>query len=281
MSLILDALNRADRERKSTRITPDLNTIHEAARYPVNSPGRQRLMIVAAIALVLLTFWLVYPWLQNRLASTTLPPAITRTQPDIQPRPYSEEAPKAVPDVQKAPDKAAVISTVAPQVVVQDSVVAAEISTLYTQEDDPQLRAAAPVASASLENRENEVSNLYKPVEEPAKIESVAIPVQTVTPVRLGKPDNETAKTLDAYQNIPDLSQLPTSVQQKIPSLRYTQHNFSAESASSVILNGRSYTARATIAPELSLEEILPDGILLRYQDRKFKLRALNHWINM
>src|SRR5690606_472476 len=100
MSLILDALNRADRERKSTRVTPDLNTIHEAARYPVNAPGRQRFMIVAAIALVLLILWLVYPLLQNRLASTALPPAMTQTQPDIQPRPSLEEPPQAVPDVQ-------------------------------------------------------------------------------------------------------------------------------------------------------------------------------------
>lgn len=283
MSLILDALNRADRERKSTRVTPDLNTIHEAARYPVNSSGRQRFLLVAAIAVIVLVLWLAYPWLQTRLASTGLPPAMQQsamtTPPDIQPRPRPQQAPQAALGVQNEPTKAAVISTAAPQAAPQDSATAAEISTLYRQEDAAQSRAA-PVAAQqeTRKTQDSKVSDLYKPVEEPAQVESVAIPVQTVTPVRLTQ---DSGKTLDAYQTIPDLSELPASVQQKIPSLRYTRHNFSAEGPNSVVLNGRSHTARTTIAPELSLEEILPDGILLRYQDKKFKLRALNHWINM
>lgn len=285
MSLILDALNRADRERKSTRVTPDLNTIHEAAHYPVNSPRRQQLIIVAALALALLLLWLVYPLLQNRLASAELPQVMSKqnitAQADIRPRQRTEAAPRATSEVQKVPANSAAISTVAPQKAPQDSADAAEISTLYTQEDAPQPRATTPVVAASQKAPESQINDLYKPVEESANIESVAIPVQTVTPVRLGNSEKETGKPLEAYHNVPDLSQLPTSIQQKIPSLRYTQHNYSAEGASSVVLNGRSHTARTSIAPELSLEQILPDGILLRYQDRQFKLRALNHWINM
>src|SRR5690606_33519384 len=202
---------------------------------------------------------------------------------DIHSRQHTEGAPRAASEVQKVAANNTAISTVAPQAAPQDSAAAAEISTLYTQEDAPQPRATTPVVAASQKAPESQsqVDDLYKPVEEPAHIESVAIQVQTITPVRLGNPDKETGKPLEAYHNIPDLSQLPTSIQQKIPSLRYTQHNYSAEGASSVVLNGRSHTARTSIAPELSLEQILPDGILLRYQDRQFKLRALNHWINM
>src|SRR5690606_9350770 len=119
---------------------------------------------------------------------------------------------------------------------------------------------------------------------------SVPIESQPITPVSLletAEPDVETptvqsnsssTTTYDSLANIPDLRELSWGLQQEIPSIMYSKHNFSQ---GNVVINGKPRRAGTDIAPQLRLEEIYIDGVKMRFRQQTFKLRALNNWVNM
>ena len=154
----------------------------------------------------------------------------------------------------------------------QSSVAAADVHSLY---DD------APASKKAQNPGDSPVAELYKPVEESPTTKSVALAAQPITAVDLtAKPERDYASLTE----VPDLSQLPWSLQQEIPSISYAQHNFvpaDENGVSSVVINGQPRRAHSAIAPQLTLEEIFVDGVVLRFRDHSFKLRALNNWVNM
>ena len=65
-----------------------------------------------------------------------------------------------------------------------------------------------------------------------------------------------------------------------IPSLIYSEHNYSPNGRSEVVLNGQSLTERQRVGP-FTVVEILPDSVILRWRETQFRVRARNSWINM
>src|SRR5690606_14282045 len=65
MSLILDALNRAERERKKTQTIPDLQTVHEPAVPVLAAPHNKNfvwvLLIIAVLALAVIFYVITAP----------------------------------------------------------------------------------------------------------------------------------------------------------------------------------------------------------------------------
>lgn len=86
---------------------------------------------------------------------------------------------------------------------------------------------------------------------------------------------------LQDFTQIGTIRSLPWTVQEKIPSLTYSQHNYKPNEEGDVELNGVTYKKGAQIAPNLKLETVVYDGILLRYGEDVFKLQALSSWVNM
>lgn len=279
MSLILDALNRADRERKNTQVTPDITTVHEITYRPEATPGSKKILLITVIVLVLAVLLLGYSVLQNRTApdAVATSPHIIPSMQSANPLPNptgagSHSVPAAEPVAASTPTPADDTVPVAPalperQSTQRASVPPAEVNSLYAKEKNETKKIVT----------QTEVNELYKPVEEPAVVTSVALEAQKIIPVSLVEKSNKTYAALD----VPDLSQLPVGLQQEIPSIIYSQHNFATEGTSNVVLNGQPRLARTMISAQLSLDEIYVDGILLRFREHKFKLRALNNWVNM
>ena len=58
----------------------------------------------------------------------------------------------------------------------------------------------------------------------------------------------------------------------------YTEHNYTRKS---VTINGKEYREKSAIAKGLVIEKVLEDGLILKYQQYTFKMRAYNNWINL
>ena len=78
----------------------------------------------------------------------------------------------------------------------------------------------------------------------------------------------------------PLLETLPQQTKDLIPSLIYSEHNYSPNGRSEVVLNGQSLTERQRVGP-FTVVEILPDSVILRWRETQFRVRARNSWINM
>jgi general secretion pathway protein B len=300
MSLILDALNRADRERKNSQVTPDINTVHEVSYRP-SSGSLPKLMIIGVAVLVVLLFLLVFMlWQGRNAAPSTSAPAPAPAPVSTPPRPSGDAPPSVNPETTQTNDAA-----MQPDQPVKQS----EKQSEPHPEKPSQVAAGSSTEVDSLYQDANatknpagdKISDLYKPVEEPAVVESVPVQVPAVTSVSLleqaaseqaasekASPaqNNNPAiatdgKTYDSIHNVPDLRQLPWSVQQEIPSIIYSQHNFKPDGSSNVVLNGQPRRTGNQVGGQLNLDEIYVDGVLLRFREHRFKLRALNNWVNM
>ena len=74
MSLILDALNRADRERKNSQPTPDINTVHEVS-YRAGGTSLPKAWLIGGAVLVAVVILLVYLLLQARQQAPEVTPS--------------------------------------------------------------------------------------------------------------------------------------------------------------------------------------------------------------
>ncbi len=73
------------------------------------------------------------------------------------------------------------------------------------------------------------------------------------------------------------LHELPVAFQDTIPTLMYNKHDYAQ---GFVIINKKRYHEGETLAAGVVLEDLLADGVLLRFSDRAFKLSAESSWVN-
>ena len=80
---------------------------------------------------------------------------------------------------------------------------------------------------------------------------------------------------------VPLLSSLSQHTKDGIPTLLYQRHDYSGDPGrSSVVINGKTLRAGAS-AGGIKVEEILPDSVVLEVKGTRFRLRALNSWVNL
>ncbi|MBE8718752.1 hypothetical protein C4F51_16370 [Cellvibrio sp. KB43] len=145
-----------------------------------------------------------------------------------------------------------------------------ELAALYATADESESTAAP-----------TEPQSLYEPEPEPLPViaaQETSPPASTSLPPAM--PVQEDIRNYDSLRNLPDIGDLPWSLRQEIPSINYARHNYEGGQPS-VLINGRAWQTGALIAPDLKLEEIYTDGVIMSFRQVRFKLRALNSWINM
>ena len=260
MSLILDALNRADQERSQDNSAPNLHSGHSSTTQP-EQPIRRWLIegaviLLAAAAVIVSLFFNNTVSTEHDGTATTLPPApapVTApadTEPAVAPGPDAPTtATTAVitPATAKKPASAKTEQT--GTAAAETSAARAAIDSLYQQQAEP-----------SADN-----------VQTPA-IEQPIVAAPEPRPV-----DNSQA----ILQQIPLLAQMPTRFQNAIPSIDYSVHVYSdRENAGFVNLNGSIRKIGSKITPELIVIAILKDSVVLDYNGTQFRLLALNSWVN-
>jgi general secretion pathway protein B len=275
MSLILDALNRAEHERKNQNAVPDLNTLHRPQELTAAPSARRTLWWGIGVVLVLIAIIIALVILLRREPVTQI--SAIKTAP-AQPSP-AVPSPNTVvgqtPSVEPTPVSAAttvpVVETI-PQVATPPN---ADVNKLYAAEDvEPavatdtgvnELYAAEAATAAASET----IVDPFNPVGDAAV---ATASIQEQAPPR----------TFDSIKNIPDFNSLPWNMRQQIPTISYARHNYLANGVSSVVINNQTSGVGNIIGTgQFIVQDIFVDGVILKHGNAVFKLRALNGWINM
>ena len=251
MSLILDALNRADQERSVENNAPSL----QASNAPIATnerPIKRWIIETVIIVLAIVAGLYFYSKINNNDAVVVEAPPSNTVEPVINPSAQATTQaieksdsvntppPIEVPSPSIEPNNVPPQKKPVPQVVDK-----AEISSLYAKEE-----ASIVVAP---EKRLNEPS---------------AIP-----PVKI---DN----TQSILATIPLLSEHSLSFQRSVPTIEYSIHAY-AERGGFVILNGQKYSVGGKLTAQLRVIAILKSSVVLDFKGKQFRLLALNSWINI
>lgn len=288
MSLILDALNRS---RQDSEQMPGLSSVHGVEALPQGGHWLQWLLVSALGLAVLAIAWLlldrapqpvgaptesaatvVHPAASPEAGPTTVPEPKPKPKPAIAPQAEPPAAPALPAPVEAAPSPAVANPPVSEEIAPANTAVAAEsgidpgVAALYQQRSEP-IRAQ-PVPSVRRSGAESP-SNVSR-VEEAVDIESL---------VAQAEAELKDARLVE--HEVPLLATLSQQTKDDIPTLLYERHDYSGDPArSSVVINGKTLRTGAAAAG-IKVEEILPDSVVLEVKGIRFRLRALNSWVNL
>ncbi|WP_341936643.1 general secretion pathway protein GspB [Marinimicrobium sp. C2-29] len=271
--MILDALKRADRERRQQEADPP-SLVTEHAAPPHARPSHRRnwllagalLLAGAAIGLTLASVK-SSPESDPDLSSETVPDQARLGQGSSTSE-NSETSPSASDTENPAPTPDNAAEQTEPDLTPS------AIARLYQKDRTPgeapepavaQLYQAPQPAETPAEEKEHQPP---EPEPEPQTV-SVA-PPRPSEPVRLAE-----------EPLVPGIRDLPWSLQQDIPSINYQAHNYREGGNSSVTINQRKRRAGDEVAQGVRIERIESDGLVLIYEGKTFKLKAMNSWVNM
>ncbi|MFT5691315.1 MAG: general secretion pathway protein B [Oceanicoccus sp.] len=249
MSLILDALNRADRERNvqsNDTLLTEVNSASSPKVYPVKRWTIEALIIIA------IGVFALYQMRDNSSSTKTseLVPNVVSSPPEENFMPK----PKVVPaSIEVEPRQST--SRTAPK-----------HTRGITQTDSTITHSANPTISA-----------LY---DKPAA-ERLGEAVVKEKIIQDSKPsaDEFVDNTQSILESISALSQFSPKFRNSIPNLEYTVHVYS-EKAGFVILNGRKYQTGNRVNADLRVVAILKESVVLDFRGKQFRLLALNSWVN-
>jgi len=257
MSLILDALNRANRERTEEQDTILYSEVRPPA--PSQSYPVRRWAIEAAIILGVGIFLFFYLRESNSVIVTPKSLGDISEQSKTENRdslPVVTNSTKS--EEQKAPndivakriqDKTEPTNTIAIQPLDPN------INALYKDSAKRKLKKTV-ITSVNSEDTEPTISANIEPSER-----------------------NTIDNTQSILRSIPTLAQFPPRFRNSIPNLDYTVHVF-AENGGFVVLNGKKYKTGNKVTTGLRIIAILKNSVVLDYREQHFRLDALNSWVN-
>ncbi len=250
MSLILDALNRADRERSRQRQQPNLHPAPMAARGGRSSVLGGILVIALVIAMAVIAV--------QRYPGADTP--TTAAPPDSPAPSAGDPAESLSPTVPAEPPPPTAAPSDAPPKSDAD-----DIAALYRQSrtgPDDESGATGPAPSSPTAD---------KTVSQPAATDAEPTPAKVEA-----KPSGEAI-----LRQIPLLNTLSTRFQRSVPNIEYSLHVYNDDDGKGMVrLNGAVRRVGDEIEPGLRLIAILPDSAVLDYNGTQFRLTALNSWLN-
>lgn len=267
MSLILDALNRSQRERDIGNKVPGLEAQHTPESLPRSNNWNKILPWAGLVAALCVIAWLLWGGEEKVEAEAAVLPLAVASVPE------RKVAPPAVKKAEPVPQQA--------------------VQALVTKEP-----AGKKPADTIPTEQVSAVQALYKKqVEEKAPPPKVVktLPVSGTEPVQQANIEQAIdieemvaaakaeAKNIELSEHsAPFLSGLSQQSRDRVPTIYYTRHDYYGDSSqSTVTLNGETVRAGAKLAGSLRVEEILSDSVVLNHSGTQFRLRALNSWINL
>ena len=245
MSLILDALHRSDQERNHQGAVPGIQTLHGASEI---GDSRPRWLLWGPVGLLCLGGLLVWALRDGVGVNESALAAVANVSaPVTGPLPGTTEASAlpAVPDATTLPE---------PEPAARP---ADGVAELYQ-------RAAATDSGA------NEAA--------PGPRETAPLPVDAMV---VAAQQELAAPPLDDNPT-PLLQDLPQRTKDEIPSIFFSNHAWSNKASEKLVtLNGETRREGDAVATGVRLIEILPESIILDFKGTRFRLRALNSWVNL
>ena len=243
MSLILDALNRADQERAEDNHIPSLHASHGPA--PETTRPMHRWIIEAVIVCLAVGVFIYSQWLKDSEADA-------QTESIAVP-PIATVAKKAPPTPQKTVNAITAKPTVENQTIIETAV----------------KKPTTPETSAT-------ITSLYK---QPVVENKASAPAINKADVVIEQQAIDNSRFI--LQQIPLITERSSRFQQSIPNIDYEVHVYSAEDGAGFVkLNGNIMRVGAQLVPGMRLIAILNDSIVLDLNGTQFRLPALNSWVN-
>ncbi|HUO76298.1 MAG TPA: general secretion pathway protein GspB [Thermodesulfovibrionales bacterium] len=250
MSYILDALKKSEEERKRGTV-PDLLAVQDTRMQEQGKPHMWPYLLLVALVLNAGIFlWWLTPWQgtkQNVTAYST-----TKQNPLPEKTIISEErkqGEKHLPAQIGSPVKTPIDKKVSER----------QGRSVQTKTAE---QAQVPSASApAVETQESRANSPSLSLQAPA-----AIPTPSET-----KPSTSSKDT--GGSTLYNLTELPSTIQQSLPTFSITAHIHTGDPASGMVkINGQMMREGQELSPGLKLEEILADGVIFRYQNYRFRV---------
>jgi len=297
MSLILEAINRSQRERANPGEVPGVATQHYSEATVAPGAWRQGLLGLALVmALGAIAWLLLRPQIPTPSALSSggsavdVPAEQERAEPAssspvstsaVEPpgKESSQGLPAATPNAVR-PGTATTLSETpasassgARASASRRGETPAAVAALYADQaapGDTGLRApeGASVDTPPPAANEQGVTNRGK---EPIDIEALMLKARTEM-VNSAQPDHPA----------PFLADLSQQRKDAIPTLLYSAHDYRNDGGqSSVLINGKTVHAGGSIGRGVTVDDILPDSVVLSFSGQQFRLTALNSWVNL
>ena len=281
MSLILDALNRSQTERGSESDVPGIETQHWVEPLPYAGRWQRGLPWLALGLALLVIVWLLISRNDEAEGASAKVSVSVAERTTIETGPNSTQAEPVEPELPKviSPEKGTVPVN-SPDVsrsgkLQEPTDTSLAVASLYSTEDG--VETSASVTSTAGASTPEKQQVIERPAAKHQEIEQ-AIDIETM--VNLARQEAENAELSE--HSAPFLSQLSQQTKDQVPTIYYTQHDYSSTaSQSSVTLNGKLVRAGGSAAGKIKVLEILPNSVVLSDRGTKFRLRALNSWINL
>ncbi|PCK08349.1 MAG: hypothetical protein COA42_09545 [Alteromonadaceae bacterium] len=305
MSLILDALNKADKERQKNNGAPSLHDVHEQLppQKITQQNGRLVYVLIAIVALLCSVLGFIF-WQQLNTGTTkqngSAPQASTNNlaannanNTNIINNATTSQSTAATLDfTQSTATRTNTRSTTNPQTTADIEDAAKDKlkqSAKYKEMQEKLIASQYERAKEEAKEEAREEAKVKQPkiaAQTPIQVTPTPAPTSTAapviaqavsTPIPLPKTNR-----LSDHPFLGTIRDLPNYIQQEIPTLIYSAHNYyGAGAGSTVVLNKKTLSYGGQAMPKLYIEDILEDGIILRYKTHKFKLKALNSWVNL
>lgn len=267
MSMILEALRRADRERQEPApAPPNLTTVHQPPVASSKQPHKRlmsglMLLLAGAGIGVALAYW---QWTVPANLQATSPEQSVSIEPASQEPPGADTAPASRQALEPVPESRPT-QTERP----------AEVARLY--HSDPERSAQAP-----------EIHRLYNPpepapapiVRNEAEVPPEPPPEPRPQPQPEPEPQSAPQPSLSTGGAL-SIRALPSSMQRAIPSIYYQGHHYQDGQDDYVVLNRREYRPGDEVVSGVILERIAEDGIVLSFRGEQFRLARLSSWVNL
>ena len=250
MSYILDALKKSEEERKRGTV-PDLLAVQDTR---VQEQGKRHwwpylLLVALALNAGIFLWWLI-PWQSKKqdvtAYSSTRQVTLPEKSADVEsePRKQTPVPSQDAPLVKPLPDKR-----------VND------MPDRSVQAKPAEQRQAPNTSAPAVEVQGSHATSPSLPLQAP-----VALPAPSET--------NSSGKSTNAGGSmLYNLYELPSSIQQNLPAFSITAHIHTGDPASGMVkVNGQMMREGQELSPGLKLEEIIPDGVIFRYQNYRFRV---------
>jgi len=284
MSYILEALNKSEQERQRGSV-PNLQSVQVPTRPPVRKRTRWiglfiALLIVSAASFV---YWL-QPWKTEILNEQDVTISSKAPVPETVATPLSAKLAKKLPEPKLPQPK-----LTQPSVKPKDAIPAAS-GLVLTKPSPEQIERTTkpvikPVKPVARQKKPKAVVSKKKAMEPlPA---DTARQWQKITPSSTSQaaavkkqPHPQQAKPQpDSRPRLPTAAELPVAIQRGLPGIRISAHIYSDKPASRmVIINDKTVREGETVAGGLMIEEITREGVIFRFQARRFRMSKLKVW---
>jgi len=272
MSYILDALKKADKERKRGTV-PNLSTVQEPTPHKSkkNSLWPYILILALLINAGILILWLS-PWESKEATIVAKSPVVVTHEP------LSTVSSHEFSDIQSHSAIKSIQSEKAAPSGINDSEEKAppDLQATVTPKksfDTQQQKQTIPMHTAQKDEVPDESSKGIQTRESSSTTSTDESSMATTETTTSDQQQSSTTTPSGLRIRLHDLESLPSSIKENIPDINISVFVYSDDPASRVVkINGQTIREGQELADGLKVEKIVPNGVIFNYEDYRFRV---------